>query len=82
MLSDVLTFLSIGPYAFRHTHHTSQKKKKANVKKGPIQGKKVDCFVLFLSYEIHQTLDASDCVLGVFGKLSTRRGAWAWFHDV
>jgi hypothetical protein len=19
---------------------------------------------------------------GVFGKLSTRRGAWAWFHDV
>jgi hypothetical protein len=25
----------------------------------------------------------SDHVLGVFGKLSTRReGAWAWFHDV
>jgi hypothetical protein len=21
-------------------------------------------------------------ILGVFGKLSTRRGAWAWFHDV
>jgi len=26
--------------------------------------------------------DASDRVLGVFGKLSMRRGAWAWFHDV
>jgi hypothetical protein len=25
--------------------------------------------------------DASDRLLGVFGKLSTRRGAWAWFHD-
>jgi hypothetical protein len=26
---------------------------------------------------------ASDGVLGVFGKLWTRRGAWAWFlHDV
>jgi hypothetical protein len=22
------------------------------------------------------------CVLGVFGKLWTRRGAWAWFHDI
>jgi hypothetical protein len=26
--------------------------------------------------------DASDCVLGVFGKLSIRRGAWAWFNDI
>ncbi len=26
--------------------------------------------------------DASDRVLGVFGKLLTRRGAWAWFHGV
>ncbi len=26
--------------------------------------------------------DASDHVLGLFGKLSTTRGAWAWFHDV
>jgi len=26
--------------------------------------------------------DASDCVLGVFGKLLTRRGAWAWFPGV
>ncbi len=26
--------------------------------------------------------DASDRVLGLFGKLSTRRGAWAWFHGV
>jgi hypothetical protein len=25
---------------------------------------------------------ASDPVLGVFGKLLRRRGAWAWFHDV
>jgi len=27
-------------------------------------------------------LDASDRALGVFGKLSMRRDAWAWFHDV
>jgi hypothetical protein len=27
--------------------------------------------------------DASDCVLGLVGKLSTRRGAWAaWFHHI
>jgi hypothetical protein len=26
--------------------------------------------------------DGSDRVLGLFGKLSTRRGAWAWFHGV
>jgi hypothetical protein len=40
---------------------------------------------LFCSYEIHQTgmlQIASDRVLGVFGKLSTGRCAWAWFHDV
>jgi hypothetical protein len=24
----------------------------------------------------------SDHVLGVFGKLSMRRGPWAWFHGV
>jgi hypothetical protein len=36
------------------------------------------CFVLFCSYEIHH---ASDRVLGVFGKLSMRKGPWAWFHD-
>jgi hypothetical protein len=23
-----------------------------------------------------------DRVLGVFGKLPMRRGAWAWFHDI
>jgi hypothetical protein len=23
-----------------------------------------------------------DHVLGVVGKLSMRRGAWAWFHDI
>jgi hypothetical protein len=33
------------------------------------------CFVLYL-------WDASDRILGVFGKLSTRRCAWAWFHGV
>jgi hypothetical protein len=22
------------------------------------------------------------CVLGVFGRLSMRTGAWAWFHDI
>jgi hypothetical protein len=26
--------------------------------------------------------DASDHVVGDFGKFSTRRGAWAGFHDV
>jgi hypothetical protein len=26
-------------------------------------------------------LGASDRIRGVFGKLLTRRGAWAWFHD-
>ncbi len=26
--------------------------------------------------------DASDRALGVFGKLLTRRGAWAWLHNV
>jgi hypothetical protein len=29
-----------------------------------------------------RSTDASDCVVGVFGKLLTRRGAWDWFHDV
>jgi hypothetical protein len=37
-------------------------------------------FVLFCSDEIQ--FDASDHVLDVFGKLFTRRSAWAWFHDV
>ncbi len=42
-------------------------------------------FVLFCLYlwEIHQTnWDASGPVLGLFGKLSRRRGACAWFHGV
>jgi hypothetical protein len=26
--------------------------------------------------------DASDRILGFFGKLGTRRGALAWFHDI
>ncbi len=38
-------------------------------------------FVLFCSCEIHHT-GCLDCVLGVFGKLLIKRGAWAWFHDV
>jgi len=38
------------------------------------------CFVLQLWDPLN--LDASDRVLGVFGKLSTRRGAWVWFHVV
>jgi hypothetical protein len=37
---------------------------------------KVVWFVLFWNR------DASDCVFDVFRKLWTRRGAWAWFHDV
>jgi hypothetical protein len=39
---------------------------------------------LFCSYEIHQTgiFQIVPGSFGVFGKLSTRRGAWAWFHDV
>jgi hypothetical protein len=36
------------------------------------------CFVLF----VPTNQDASDCVLGLFGKLSRGRGSWAWFHDV
>jgi hypothetical protein len=39
-------------------------------------------FVLFVFIKIHRTWNASDCVLSVFGKLSTRRDAWAWFHDI
>jgi hypothetical protein len=27
-------------------------------------------------------LDFSDHILGVFGKLLTRRGAWPWFHGI
>jgi hypothetical protein len=41
---------------------------------------KVVCFVLYLWNPLNQ--DVSDHVLGVFAKISTRRGAWAWFHDV
>ncbi len=32
--------------------------------------------VLFCTY------DASDCVLGLFGKLLMRKGALAWLHDI
>jgi hypothetical protein len=46
--------------------------------------RKVVCFVLFCfcSYEIHQIGMLQNCVLGIFGKLLMRSGAWAWFHDV
>jgi hypothetical protein len=33
-------------------------------------------------YEDPPNWDVSDRVLGVFGKLSRKRGAWAWFHGV
>jgi hypothetical protein len=36
------------------------------------------CFVVMRSLN----RDASHRAFGVFGKLSTRRGARAWFHDV
>jgi len=39
--------------------------------------RKVVFFVLFCSCEIHTERYASD---HIFGKLLTRRGAWAWFH--
>jgi len=38
------------------------------------------CFVLYLWDPLNW--DASDCVLGVFGKVSMRRGAWTWFCEV
>jgi hypothetical protein len=42
---------------------------------------KVVCFVLFCSYEVTGPGCFRSCSC-VFGKLLTRRGAWAWFHDV
>jgi hypothetical protein len=43
--------------------------------------RKVFClFCLYLWDPPNQ--DASDHILGHFGKLLRRRGAWAWFHDV
>jgi hypothetical protein len=38
------------------------------------------CFVLYWWDPPNQ--DASNHILGLFGKLSRRRGALAWFHDV
>jgi hypothetical protein len=35
---------------------------------------------LFCNYEIHQTGMLQIMFYDVFHKLSTRRGAWAWFH--
>ncbi len=41
------------------------------------------CFVLFCLYFWDPpNRDASDCVLGLFGKLSRRRGASPWFHGI
>jgi hypothetical protein len=37
---------------------------------------------LFCSYEIHQACMLQIMFFGVFGKISTRRGTCAWFHDV
>jgi hypothetical protein len=37
---------------------------------------------LLCSYEIHWTGMLQIVFLVSFGKLSTRRGAWAWFHGV
>jgi hypothetical protein len=45
--------------------------------------RKVVCFVLFCLYWWDPpSWDASDRVLGLFGKLSRRRGASAWFHGI
>jgi hypothetical protein len=38
------------------------------------------CLVLYLWDP--PNWDVSNRILGLFGKLSTRRGAWAWFHDI
>jgi hypothetical protein len=46
----------------------------------PMKEGSLFCFVLQL-WDPPNT-DASDHVIGVFGKLLTRRGAWAWFHGV
>ncbi len=44
---------------------------------------RVVCFVLFCLYRWNlPNRDASHSVLGLFGKLSRRRGASAWFHGV
>ncbi len=40
-------------------------------------------FVLFCLYRWDPpNWDASDHILGLFGKLSRRRGAWDWFHGI
>ncbi len=44
------------------------------------EGRLFVCFVLCLWDPLNQ--DASDRILGLFGKLSTRRGASAWLHGV
>jgi hypothetical protein len=45
--------------------------------------KKVVCLFCFVLYWWDpRNWDASDHVLGFFGKLSRMRGAWAWFHGV
>ncbi len=47
------------------------------------QGSVFVCFVLFCLYlGDPPNWDASDHILGLFGKLLRRRGALAWFHGV
>ncbi len=55
-------------------------KKKKKKQRYIFPGRKVVCFVLYLWDP--PNWDASYHVLGVFGKLSMRRGALAWFHDL
>ncbi len=43
--------------------------------------RKVACFVLLSLWDL-PNWGISNCILHVFGQLSTRRGALSWFHDV
>ncbi len=43
--------------------------------------RKVVCFVLLSLWDL-PNWGISNCILHVFGQLSTRRGALSWFHDV
>jgi len=46
------------------------------------EGRKIVLFFFFFPVMRSTNRDASYHVLGVFGKLPMRPGAWAWFHDV
>jgi hypothetical protein len=60
-------------------HERKMKKEKISI----YEGRLFVCLFWFVSY-LWGPLDwdASNRVLGLFGKLSRRRGAWAWFHGV